>query len=123
MFSPKLKKSTIFKMKKITRIFTVLAVVSVAAFTQAKAQVDIGVNLQLHRPVAYERNERIHPNRPSAAHVWVAEEWRWNPGRRNYEYVAGHWGLPPRHGGMWMAGHWEKRKFRRGFYWVPGHWR
>lgn len=109
-------------MKKITRIFTVLAVVSVAAFTQAKAQVDIGVNLQLHRPAAYERNERERPNRPSRAHVWVAEGWRWNPGRRNYDYVAGHWELPPRRGVVWVPGRWLKRTRHPGYRWAPGHW-
>jgi len=110
-------------MKKITRIFTVLAVVSVSAFTQAKAQVDIGVNLQLNRPAAYERNEREHPRRPSAAHMWVAEEWRWNPGIRNYEYVPGRWAIPPRPGLVWVRGHWVKRTYHPGYRWVPGQWR
>jgi len=107
-------------MKKITRICVVLGVVSLSAFTKAKAQ-EIGINVQLGRPAAYERNERFHPNRPSGRHVWVAEEWTWRGGR--YVYVPGRWALPPREGGVWVAGHWAPRQHRPGYIWLPGHWR
>ena len=120
MISP-ISKSTIFKMKKITKILILVAVVSLSAFTKAKAQVDIGVNLQLNRPAQYEHNERFHPNRPSPRHVWVAEEWVWGGGR--YVYKPGYWALPPREGGAWVPGHWVKREYRPGFRWVAGHWR
>lgn len=107
-------------MKKITKITFVLAVVSLSAFTKAKAQVDIGVNLQLNRPAAYERNEREHPNRPSARHVWVAEEWNWEGGR--YAYKPGYWALPPRNGAHWVRGRWVKRTHHAGYRWYPGQW-
>ncbi|HWZ02872.1 MAG TPA: hypothetical protein VNX40_04620 [Mucilaginibacter sp.] len=110
-------------MKKITRIFTVMAVVSVAAFTQAKAQVDIGVNLQLNRPAAYERNERERPGRPSPRHVWVNEEWTWNGQANKYIYHPGYWMVPPRDGDVWVPGHWKRRGYQPGYKWVPGHWK
>ena len=108
-------------MKKVTRILTLLAVVSLSAFTKAKAQVDIGVNLQLNRPAEYERNERVHPPRPSANHIWVAEEWTTVGGK--YVYAPGHWVLPPRRGAYWIKGYWQhRRRGGRGYFWVPGHW-
>jgi hypothetical protein len=107
-------------MKKITKILFVFAVVTLAAFTKANAQVDIGVNLRLNRPAAYENNERVHPNRPSARHVWVAEEWVWEGGR--YTYKPGYWALPPRDRAVWIKGQWVKREYRAGYKWTPGHW-
>ena len=110
------------KMKKITKILFVLAVVSLSAFTKAKAQVDIGVNLQLHRPAQYEDNERFHPNRPSPRHVWVAEEWDL-AGGQTYKYKPGYWALPPRtRRSLGVAGHWIRREHHAGYIWNPGHW-
>jgi hypothetical protein len=109
-------------MKKITRIFVLLAVVSLSAFTRAKAQVDIGVNLQLNRPAQYENNERVHPARPSNAHVWVAEEWQWNGGR--YAYRPGYWSVPPRAHAVWIPGSWRHRLYgRQGYRWKAGFWK
>jgi hypothetical protein len=107
-------------MKKISRILIVLAVVSLAAFTKAKAQ-EIGISLAIgHRPAAYEAVERNHPPRPSGRHIWVAEEWTWRNGA--YVYVPGYWSLPPRAGGYWVKGHWYKRPNAPGYKWIPGHW-
>jgi len=108
-------------MKKISRTFIVLAVLSLSAFTKAKAQ-EIGISLEIgHRPPAYEANERHHPPRPSARHIWVAEEWKWQEGK--YAYVPGYWALPPRDGAVWVAGRWYKRPYHPGYKWIPGHWR
>src|ERR1700691_3851067 len=107
-------------MKKITKILFLVAVVSLSAFTKAKAQVDIGVNLQLNRPAQYENNERFHPNRPSPRHVWVAEEWVWQGGR--YNYKPGYWALPTNAGSLGIKGHWQKRTAGPGWKWAPGHW-
>src|ERR1700733_14985599 len=107
-------------MKKITKILFLVAIVSLSAFTKAKAQVEIGVNLQLHRPAQYENNERLRPNRPSPRHVWVNEEWVAQGG--TYVYKPGYWALPPSNGAFWVAGHWAKREYKPGYKWMPGHW-
>jgi hypothetical protein len=106
-------------MKKFSRFLILLAIVSLSALTKAKAQ-EIGVNVRLNRPHEYERNERFHPRRPSARHVWVNEEWVANGGR--YVYRPGYWSLPPRDRAHWVPGHWQKRDHGPGFRWVPGHW-
>jgi hypothetical protein len=108
-------------MKKITRIVIVLSVVSLSAVTKSKAQVEFGVSVQLNRPAAYEVNERTHPHRPSARHIWVAEEWA--PSGNTYVYRPGHWELPPAGRRDWVAGHWAKRQHAPGVRWVAGHWR
>jgi len=102
-------------MKKILRIFVLMAVVSLFAVTKSKAQ--ISISLQLARPAQYEQNERVHPPRPTPNHIWVAEEWAPN-GRGSYDYVPGHWNLPPKIG--WGAGRWVQQG--GGYVWVPGHW-
>jgi hypothetical protein len=78
---------------------------------QAKAQ---------HHYVKSHPEERVmtRPAAPSANHVWVDAEWRWNNGK--YVESPGHWSVPPRGHKAWTAGHWAKSD--RGEYWVAGHW-
>jgi hypothetical protein len=59
-----------------------------------------------------------HPAAPSAHHVWVGSEWRWNDGK--YVESEGHWAVPPHGHKAWVEGHWSKTS--RGEYWVAGHW-
>jgi len=106
-------------MKKITRILTLLSLISVFAITESKAQ-DIYVSARMNRPSRYEGWERHHPRRPSARHVWVAEEW--NARGNSYAYAHGYWAVPPRNGAYWVAGHWKKRGYKPGYYWARGHW-
>ncbi len=44
--------------------------------------------------------------RPSSAHVWVAGYWSWRNNR--YEWMAGHWEVPPRTDAVWVAPRWER---------------
>jgi len=104
-------------MKKILKIFVLVAVVSLFAVTKSKAQISLSV--QLTRPPQYENNERMHPNRPSPNHVWVAEEWVSN-GNGGYNYKPGYWELPPRI--YWLAGHWYTPPGGSGYVWSPGQW-
>jgi len=116
---PEFINQLISAMKKFTKIFIVLAIFSMGAFTKAKAQ-EIGVDVQLNRPHEYERNEIERPNRPSPRHVWVSEDWRWEGGR--YNYHPGYWALPPRGHAHWVPGRWVKREHRPGYRWFPGRW-
>lgn len=39
--------------------------------------------------------------RPSSAHVWVPGYWTWRNNR--YEWMSGHWEVPPRTDAVWVA--------------------
>ncbi|AFY75190.1 hypothetical protein Syn7502_03326 [Synechococcus sp. PCC 7502] len=70
---------------------------------------------------------RVQPNsvtvrqspRPSAKHIWIADEWVRRGGR--YERVIAHWETPPPHHKNWVQGRWE-RDANHGYYWIAGHW-
>jgi hypothetical protein len=55
---------------------------------------------------------------PSALHVWLPGFWTWRNDR--YEWMAGHWELPPRSSTMWVAPRWEQQgnayKFTEGYW-------
>jgi hypothetical protein len=101
-------------MKRIIKNLMLLAIVSLFAVADSKAQ-QIVVRIRPARP-GYVVVRR--PHRPSRRHVWVAEEW--TPNGANYAYHAGYWATPPHPGGVWTAGHW--RNTYRGYIWIPGHW-
>jgi len=107
-------------MKKINKVLLLSGILFLSAMASVNAQ-SIGVRVQMRRPAEYERNEREHPNRPSARHVWVSEEWHMQGGR--YVYAPGRWAMPEREGQQWVPGHWAPRQHRRGYIWLPGHWR
>lgn len=56
--------------------------------------------------------------RPSSDHVWVPGYWTWRNNR--YEWMAGHWDLPPRSGAKWIAPRWETENGAYRFY--EGYW-
>src|SRR4051812_21192922 len=43
---------------------------------------------------------------PSSQHVWIAGYWTWRNER--YEWMSGHWELPPSSGAVWNAPRWEQ---------------
>jgi hypothetical protein len=55
---------------------------------------------------------------PSSQHVWVPGYWTWRNER--YEWMAGHWELPPRSGERWVAPRWEQQGNAYRFY--EGYW-
>jgi hypothetical protein len=44
--------------------------------------------------------------RPTSDHVWVPGFWSWRNNR--YEWVSGHWEIPPRTNAVWVAPRWER---------------
>ncbi len=50
--------------------------------------------------------EEVAQARPSSDHVWVAGFWSWRNNR--YEWMAGHWEIPPRINALWVAPRWER---------------
>lgn|GEM_PF-1091668 len=58
---------------------------------------------------------------PSPNYVWIAGYWTWRD--NGYQWVSGHWELPPNPGSVWVAPRWEQQgnayKFTEG-YWTQG---
>ena len=56
--------------------------------------------------------------RPSPQHVWLPGYWTWRNDR--YEWMAGHWELPPTSSTVWVAPRWEQQGNAYKFY--EGYW-
>lgn len=55
---------------------------------------------------------------PSTRHVWIPGFWTWRNAR--YEWMAGHWELPPSQSSVWVAPRWELSGNAYRFY--EGYW-
>ena len=55
---------------------------------------------------------------PSASHIWLAGFWTWRNDR--YEWMSGHWELPPSQRSTWVAPRWDKSGKSYRFY--EGYW-
>ena len=55
---------------------------------------------------------------PTPQHVWLAGYWTWRNDR--YEWMAGHWELPPSSSSVWVAPRWEQQGNAYRFY--DGYW-
>jgi hypothetical protein len=55
---------------------------------------------------------------PTPQHVWLPGFWTWRNDR--YEWMAGHWELPPSSSTVWIAPRWEQQgnayKFTEGYW-------
>jgi hypothetical protein len=60
----------------------------------------------------------VRPVNPSRGHVWIPGFYAWRG--RDYQWMPGHFELPPTGFGRWRPGQW--RHDRRGWYFVEGHW-
>jgi hypothetical protein len=48
------------------------------------------------------RKQESPGTRPHPDAVWLAGFWRWSQKRTDYEWIAGHWELPPGEGYVWI---------------------
>ena len=55
---------------------------------------------------------------PSPQHVWIPGFWTWR--NQQYEWMAGHWELPPNSGAVWNAPRWEREGNAYRFF--EGYW-
>ena len=62
--------------------------------------------------------QEVAQARPSSQHMWVPGYWTWRHER--YEWMAGHWELPPTSTSVWVAPSWERQgnayKFTEGYW-------
>ena len=58
--------------------------------------------------------QEVVSTRPSSDHVWVGGYWTWRNNR--YEWVSGHWVVPPRTGATWIPPRWEPEGGAYRFY-------
>ncbi len=56
--------------------------------------------------------------RPTPHHNWLAGYWTWRNDR--YEWVAGHWELPPYTGAQWVMPRWEPQG--SAYVFTEGYW-
>lgn len=55
---------------------------------------------------------------PSSAHVWVAGYWTWR--NNQYQWMAGHWEVPPYANAKWNSPRWQTESGAYRFY--EGYW-
>jgi hypothetical protein len=55
---------------------------------------------------------------PSPSYVWLPGYWTWRNDR--YEWMAGHWELPPGSSTVWTAPRWQQEGNAYRFY--EGYW-
>ena len=63
--------------------------------------------------------EMTRPMQPSASHIWIEGDWRWQNDSRVYVKDNGHWDKP-RAGRTYKQGHWESSG--KGHHWINGKW-
>ena len=63
------------------------------------------------------RAEEVLP-RPSSSHVWIAGYWTWRDNQ--YQWLSGHWQLPPSPNATWVPPRWESENGAYRFY--EGYW-
>jgi hypothetical protein len=62
--------------------------------------------------------QEIPTPRPTASHVWVPGYWTWK--NNQYQWMAGHWEVPPRSGAVWIPPRWQPEGTSWRFF--EGYW-
>ncbi len=85
----------------------------------ATTTVPAGTNqiIVVQAPPAAQPPEAV-PARPTPQHVWVAGYYIWQNNR--YEWMAGHWEIPPRANATWVNPRWVTEGGNYRFY--EGYW-
>src|SRR4051812_36764226 len=83
-----------------------------------QVSVPAGTNyVVMQAPPAPQVQEAV-PARPSSQHVWINGYWTWQNNR--YEWMSGHWEVPPSSATAWVAPRWQQEGGSYRFY--EGHW-
>src|SRR5688572_17598667 len=65
-----------------------------------------------------QAQQEVPSPRPTSSHVWVAGYWTWRDSQ--YQWMAGHWEVPPRSGAVWVPPRWQPEGTSWRFY--EGYW-
>jgi len=68
------------------------------------AQTSAGTIIVMQAPPAVQ--QEVVLAQPSSSHKWIPGYWTWRNDR--YEWMAGHWEVPPYSGSSWIAPRWER---------------
>jgi len=85
--------------------------------TNNLAQPQNGVIIVTQAPPAIQ--QEVVLAQPSSDHKWVPGYWTWRNSR--YEWMAGHWELPPSSSSVWIAPRWEHRS-DGSYQFYEGYW-
>jgi hypothetical protein len=99
-------------------IYTTPAVVSQPATTVATIPSPVGASSIVVMQAPPAAQQEVPTARPSANHVWVAGYWSWR--NNQYQWMAGHWEVPPRAGAVWVPPRWQPEGTSWRFY--EGYW-
>jgi len=85
--------------------------------TSSAQQTANGVIVVTQAPPAVQ--QEVVLAQPSSGHKWVPGYWTWRNNR--YEWMAGHWELPPNSNSVWVAPRWERRS-DGAYQFYEGYW-
>ena len=101
-------------MKKVTKIFIFLCVMS---FAVSKANAQISISVQIAPP---ELPVYVQPACPTDGYMWQPGYWAYSPYRNDYYWVPGSWIAPPAPGVLWTPPYWGYEGSRYVFH--VGYW-
>jgi len=87
-----------------------------ARVTYATATPGVNTFIVTEAPPALQ--QEVVLAQPSANDVWIAGYWSWRNSR--YEWMAGHWELPPNLSSVWVAPTWRQQG--NGYKFTEGYW-
>lgn len=87
-------------------------------YTTTTANPNPGVNTIIVTQAPPALQQEVVLARPSGDYVWVPGYWTWRESR--YQWMSGHWEMPPNRGSSWNPPHVEQEGNSYRFY--EGHW-
>jgi hypothetical protein len=91
------------------------------AAANAPTAADTGYAVQTPPPMPTSNPRETIPARPSTDAVWIQGEYAYTGNQQNpYEWVNGHWEVPPPGTSRWVPGTWQRSG--TGYVWMRGHW-
>lgn len=98
-------------------VYTVPAAPAPAAVA-VPANTPVGASSVVVMQAPPQAQQEVPSPRPSRDHAWVPGYWTWRNNR--YEWMAGHWEIPPRAGAVWVPPRWQPEGSSWRFY--EGYW-
>jgi hypothetical protein len=89
--------------------------------TMDRTPADRGYTVAQPPPMPTSNPREPIPARPAPQAMWIEGQWVYtgNP-NSPYEWVSGHWEIPPPGARAWMPGNWQQSG--NGYIYVRGHW-